>query len=254
MLHGSWHWIFWFLAAFAAASASPRRFFLEESHPAPRRSPTLGHALGGFAPVAPTCASSARCWSSSLLRRLLRLPRRRAFRLHPVFRRAGAPVRLVLRRRRARLHQRLAAQPQAGRAPWPAPRARLGRAPPRKRRGGAPRLRADGFGGFAGVFLPIFCMIASVGLIASNASAVAMEPFGARAGGASSLLGASQSLIRRPGQRRGRLDPRSGPVPMAIVIAACASIALGAHFVPRPLPAAPKPGTEPGFLTSANGQ
>ena len=37
-------------------------------------------------------------------------------------------------------------------------------------------------GGFAGVLAPIFVGVGSIGLIAPNASAVAMEPFGARAG------------------------------------------------------------------------
>src|SRR2546429_2920791 len=51
-----------------------------------------------------------------------------------------------------------------------------------------------GIAGFAGVFGALFLVVASLGLIASNASAVALAPFGDRAGGAASLLGASQAL------------------------------------------------------------
>ena len=54
---------------------------------------------------------------------------------------------------------------------------------------------ASGLFGFAGVFIPIFVMIGSIGFIASNASSVAMAPFGERAGAAASLLGATQSAF-----------------------------------------------------------
>src|SRR5262249_53145799 len=56
-------------------------------------------------------------------------------------------------------------------------------------------LASTGFLGFWGVFLPIFFMIGSVGFIASNATSVAMAPFGERAGVASSLLGSAQSAF-----------------------------------------------------------
>src|SRR4029077_10051848 len=56
-------------------------------------------------------------------------------------------------------------------------------------------LAATGLAVFWGVFFPIFFMIGSVGFIASNATSVAMAPFGERAGVASSLLGAAQSAF-----------------------------------------------------------
>ncbi|WP_176256812.1 multidrug effflux MFS transporter [Derxia lacustris] len=42
--------------------------------------------------------------------------------------------------------------------------------------------------------LPMFCVIALVGLISPNITVIAMAPFGAQAGAASSVLGVSQSL------------------------------------------------------------
>jgi DHA1 family bicyclomycin/chloramphenicol resistance-like MFS transporter len=88
-----------------------------------------------------------------------------------------------------------------------------------------------GAGGFAGVLAPVFCMIASIGLIAANASAVAMEPFGARAGGASSLLGASQSLFGVLASAAVGWIGASGPRPMAAVIALCAAISLASYVL-----------------------
>src|SRR5712671_5282781 len=51
LLHGAWHWIFWFLAAFAALCIALVALYLEETHPAERRSATVGAAIAGFVPV-----------------------------------------------------------------------------------------------------------------------------------------------------------------------------------------------------------
>ena len=79
--------------------------------------------------------------------------------------------------------------------------------------------------GFAGVFVPIFLMIGSIGLIASNATSVAMAPFGERAGVASSLLGAMQSAFGVLASAMVGWIGSHGPVPMAAVMFACAAIA-----------------------------
>src|SRR5256885_12682420 len=41
MLHGSWHWIFWFLAAFAALCIGAEHLFLDESHAPEKRATTF---------------------------------------------------------------------------------------------------------------------------------------------------------------------------------------------------------------------
>jgi DHA1 family bicyclomycin/chloramphenicol resistance-like MFS transporter len=74
-------------------------------------------------------------------------------------------------------------------------------------------------------------MVASLGLIASNVSAVAMAPFGDRAGGAASLLGFSQALTGVVASAAVGWIPAAGAVPMASVIALCAAISLLAYFL-----------------------
>jgi len=86
-----------------------------------------------------------------------------------------------------------------------------------------------GIAGFAGVFGALFLAIASLGLIASNASAVALAPFGDRAGGASSLLGASQALTGVVASAAVGWIHAQGAVPMALVVAACAAISFASY-------------------------
>ena len=83
--------------------------------------------------------------------------------------------------------------------------------------------------GFAGVFIPIFVMIGSIGFIASNATSVAMAPFGERAGAASSLLGATQSAFGVAASAAVGWIGNRGPVPMATVMFACAATAFLAY-------------------------
>ena len=238
LLQGSWHAIFWFLAVFAALCGAAVHFYLEESHAPEKRSPSLLHALGGFGHVARDLrfigpvlvfVSAFGCFFAYL---------------------AAAPFVYI---------QYFGVAPQqfgwyfgAGALGFISVsqlnRRLISRWGPRRVLGWGVRLlsgaafillvcAATGFGGFPGVFIPVFCFIASVGLIASNASAVAMEPFGARAGGASSLLGASQSLFGVLTSAAVGWIPASGPVPMAVVVAACAVTALAAYtfLVRKPL-------------------
>jgi DHA1 family bicyclomycin/chloramphenicol resistance-like MFS transporter len=83
---------------------------------------------------------------------------------------------------------------------------------------------ASGFLGFAGVFVPIFVLIGAIGLIASNASSIAMSPFGERAGVASSLLGATQSAFGVLASAAVGWIGNHGPVPMATVMFVCAAL------------------------------
>jgi len=88
---------------------------------------------------------------------------------------------------------------------------------------------ASGLFGFAGVFIPIFVMLGSIGFIASNATSVAMAPFGERAGAASSLLGATQSAFGVAASAAVGWIGNRGPVPMATVMFACAATAFLAY-------------------------
>ncbi len=237
LLRGSWHWIFWFLAAFAAACIASVHVFLDETHAPERRAPTLWHALAGFAPVA----------------------RDKRF-IGPV---------LVFICAFGGFFAYLAAAPflfiqyfgiPADQFGWyfgtnalgfislsQVNRRVIARFGPRRVLGwGVASLAAAaatllgfalaGVGGFPGAFVPIFWFIGRIGFIASNATAVAMEPFGARAGGASSLLGASQSLFGVAASAAVGWISARGAVPMAIVMASCAAVALLAYtfLVRRP--------------------
>src|SRR5439155_2085926 len=81
-----------------------------------------------------------------------------------------------------------------------------------------------GAGGFAAVFTLLFFMVASLGLIASNVSAVAMAPFGDRAGAAASLLGFSQAMTGVLASAAIGWIHARGAVPMAVVVACCAAV------------------------------
>jgi DHA1 family bicyclomycin/chloramphenicol resistance-like MFS transporter len=83
--------------------------------------------------------------------------------------------------------------------------------------------------GLLGVFIPVLFLIGSIGLIASNATVIAMSPFGERAGGASSLLGAAQSTFGVLSSITVGWVAGRGAVPMASVIAGCAAIALASY-------------------------
>jgi DHA1 family bicyclomycin/chloramphenicol resistance-like MFS transporter len=225
MLHGSWHWIFWFLAAFAAFCIVLVAVWLEESHPPDRRSPSLRHALGGFGVV----GSDRRfigpvlvfiCAFGAFFAYLAAAP----FVFIQYF---GVPAQqfgwyfaanavgfISVAQMNRRLVMRFGTRRVLG---W-----------------GVSILALAGLallacalaelGGFAGVLGPVFFAVGSIGLIAPNAAAVAMEPFGARAGGASSLLGASQSLFGVLTSAAVGWVDATGARPMAAVLAACAAL------------------------------
>ena len=88
---------------------------------------------------------------------------------------------------------------------------------------------ATGFGGFAGILVPLFLYIASHGFMLPNTTALAMAPHGAVAGSASALLGTVQFVL---GASAGALVSALGngtAVPFAAVIAGCAVLALTAY-------------------------
>jgi DHA1 family bicyclomycin/chloramphenicol resistance-like MFS transporter len=91
----------------------------------------------------------------------------------------------------------------------------------------------SGFGGFAGILVPLFVFIACYGFIMPSTTALAMAPHGTIAGSASALLGTLQFVL---GATAGALVGALGngtAVPFAGVIAACG---LGAFTIHRTLP------------------
>jgi DHA1 family bicyclomycin/chloramphenicol resistance-like MFS transporter len=87
-----------------------------------------------------------------------------------------------------------------------------------------------GFGGFAGILVPLFCFIICHGFTAPNTTALAMSPYGAMAGSASALMGTLQFVL---GAASGALVSAFGngtAVPFATVIAGCALCAFTARL------------------------
>lgn len=85
---------------------------------------------------------------------------------------------------------------------------------------------ATGFGGLLGLLPPLFICIAGYGLVAPNATAAAMAPYGRMAGSASALLGTLQfSVGALAGVLVGVLHNGTA-LPMAAMIAVCATAAL----------------------------
>jgi len=86
-----------------------------------------------------------------------------------------------------------------------------------------------GFGGFAGILVPLFCFVICHGFVGPNATALAMSPYGAVAGSASALMGTIQFVL---GAAAGELVSAFGngtAVPFAAVIAGCGLAALAVH-------------------------
>ena len=87
-----------------------------------------------------------------------------------------------------------------------------------------------GFGGFAGILVPLFCFVICHGFVGPNATALAMSPYGAMAGSASALMGTIQFAL---GAATGGLVSALGDgtaVPFALVIAGCGIAALTVHL------------------------
>jgi MFS transporter, DHA1 family, multidrug resistance protein len=101
---------------------------------------------------------------------------------------------------------------------------------------------ASGAGGLAGLLVPLFFCIASVGLVGPNTTAAAMAPYGRMAGSASALLGTLQFVVgAAAGMIVGALYNGTA-LPMAATIAGCCLAALACFRLlaarPRPLLAA----------------
>ena len=97
---------------------------------------------------------------------------------------------------------------------------------------------ATGWGGFYGLFAPIFVYVASLGFIMPNAAALAMAPYGRNAGVASALLGTLQfSLAAVASSLVGLLHDGSA-LPMAgtVAVFGLAGLAVNRLLV-RPAPA-----------------
>ena len=225
LVSGSWHWIFGLLAAYALLCVALVFFFLEESHPPRSRTASLGHALASVLPLTrdrlflgPNLVFIAAfgaffaylAAAPFVFIQFFRVP---AEQFGWYF---GANALGFISV--SQLNRRLVA----------------GRGPRRVLGWGVYVLCAaaamllvcalTGLAGFAGVFMALFLAVASLGLVASNASAVALAPFGDRAGGASSLLGSSQALTGVVASAAVGWIHATGALPMALVVAACAAI------------------------------
>lgn len=80
--------------------------------------------------------------------------------------------------------------------------------------------------GLAGILVGFFLVVASYGLVAPNAAALALADQPHQAGSASALLGASQFLVGAVAAPLVGLGGVTSPVPMALVIAGCTWLAL----------------------------
>lgn len=90
-----------------------------------------------------------------------------------------------------------------------------------------------GFGGFAGILIPLFCFITCYGFIMPNTTALAMAPHGAIAGSASALLGTLQFVVGSTAAALVGVLGSGTAVPFAAVISGCG---LGAFAISRTLP------------------
>lgn len=88
---------------------------------------------------------------------------------------------------------------------------------------------ATGFGGFAGILIPLFGYVASLGFSFPNAAAGAMAPYPEQAGSASALLGTVQFAIAAVAGAAVGWTHDGTALPMALVIAVCGASALTAQ-------------------------
>jgi DHA1 family bicyclomycin/chloramphenicol resistance-like MFS transporter len=91
----------------------------------------------------------------------------------------------------------------------------------------------SGQGGLAAVIGSLFAFLASLGFIGANATALAMEGQGARAGLASAVLGAAQFAIAAGASSLVGLLNDGSMRPMAAVMAACSAASWGAGAAAR---------------------
>ncbi|WP_437687640.1 multidrug effflux MFS transporter [Sorangium sp. So ce176] len=100
-------------------------------------------------------------------------------------------------------------------------------------------IAVSGWGGLAAVLASLFAFIACLGFVGSNATALAMEDQGARAGLASAALGSTQFAIAAGASSLVGLLNDGTPRPMAAVMVACAAASWAAGAAARRLTAAP---------------
>ena len=231
LVAASWHWIFWLEAAYALLCIAMAFFFLDESHPVHARSGSIGRALAAMLPLArhrlfvgPALVFmfsfgaffSYLAAAPFVLIQYFGVP---AERFGIYFGVNAFGFIMVSQLNRRLVHGR----------------------GPRKVLGWGVSILASaavlliasaltGLGGFATVFVALFFVVASLGLIASNVSAVAMAPFGDRAGGAASLLGFSQALTGVVASAAVGWIDAEGAIPMACVVALCAAVSLLAYL------------------------
>jgi DHA1 family bicyclomycin/chloramphenicol resistance-like MFS transporter len=79
----------------------------------------------------------------------------------------------------------------------------------------------SGWGGLPAVVVALFAFVASLGFIGSNATALAMEEQGSRAGIASAALGSTQFLVAAGASSLVGVLNDGSARPMAAVMAAC---------------------------------
>jgi DHA1 family bicyclomycin/chloramphenicol resistance-like MFS transporter len=87
----------------------------------------------------------------------------------------------------------------------------------------------SGFGGFAGILVPLFFYIACHGFVLPNTTALAMAPHGKVAGSASALLGTVQFVLASVTGALVAALANGTPVPLAAVIAGCGVAAFVSH-------------------------
>jgi DHA1 family bicyclomycin/chloramphenicol resistance-like MFS transporter len=106
-----------------------------------------------------------------------------------------------------------------------------------------------GVAGFAGILVPLFVFVSSLGFVAPNTTALAMAPHGRVAGSASALLGTVQFLLGAGAATLTGLLGSSSPVPLGIVVAGCGLAAFLIHqTVPRAPAMAPQPHFTPAVM------
>jgi DHA1 family bicyclomycin/chloramphenicol resistance-like MFS transporter len=91
-----------------------------------------------------------------------------------------------------------------------------------------------GFGGFAGILVPLFVFIACHGFVMPNTTALAMAPHGQVAGSASALLGTVQFVLGATAGAMVGVLGNGTAVPFAAVIATCGAAAFALYqILPR---------------------
>jgi DHA1 family bicyclomycin/chloramphenicol resistance-like MFS transporter len=230
LVRGSWHWIFGFLVAYTVACLGLVLMLLEESHPVHRRSATLMRALAAALPL-----FADRRFLGPVIVFISAFGTFFAYLAAAPFVfiehfgvaaenfgwyfGANASGFITVSQLNRRLVMRYGVRRVLG---WGASLIAAGAT-------ALLACGASGLFGFAGVFVPIFVIVAAIGLIASNATSIAMSPFPERAGAASSLLGAAQSAFGVLASAAVGWIPGRAPVPMTLVMFGCAAIAFLAY-------------------------